>query len=332
MRSRLAWSWSGLIGAVVLGTVLWWTGPDPFVAGVSSLDGETLALGAALALPTTVAGAWRWHLVARGLGVGVDLRPAVASCYRAQFLNVALPGGVLGDLHRGVRHGRIAGATGLGLRSVVWERVAGQVVQAVILLAVLLLLPSPVRSSAATAPEALAAAVAATVLGLMLFRRAVLKAASRWLPRIAEALREDVRRGVLARAAWPGVVLASVLAVAGHVATYVVAARAVGVTASTATLLPLALLVLVAAGLPTNVAGWGPREGMAAWTFAAAGLGAAQGVATAAAYGALVLVASLPGAVLLVTASARGGGRHSARAPATRLEAAGSLQGGAAHG
>ena len=69
------------------------------------------------------------------------------------------------------------------------------------------------------------------------------------------------------------------------------------------TLLPLALLVFLAAGLPLNLAGWGPREGMAAWCFGAAGLGADQGVATAVAYGAMVIVASLPGAVVLLVAS-----------------------------
>jgi hypothetical protein len=109
----------------------------------------------------------------------------------------------------------------------------------------------------------------------------------------------------LRRVAWPGVLLASTVAVAGHLTTYVVAARAVGVTASTATLLPLAVVVLMAAGLPTNVAGWGPREGVAAWSFAAAGLGAGPGIATAVAYGAIVAVASLPGAVLLLTLPVR---------------------------
>ena len=44
-----------------------------------------------------------------------------------------------------------------------------------------------------------------------------------------------------------------------------------------------------------SIAGWGPREGVAAWAFAAAGLGAAQGVATAVVYGVMVFVASLPG-------------------------------------
>jgi glycosyltransferase 2 family protein len=96
-----------------------------------------------------------------------------------------------------------------------------------------------------------------------------------------------------------------------YLATYFVAARAVGVTLSPMTLLPMSLLVLLAAGLPLNVAGWGPREGMAAWSFGAAGLGADQGVATSVAYAAIVLVASLPGAVVLVVATRRRGMRSS---------------------
>ena len=66
-------------------------------------------------------------------------------------------------------------------------------------------------------------------------------------------------------------------------------------------MLPLALLVLLTMVLP-SVGGWGPREGMTAWVFAAAGLGAEQGVATAVVYGVLSFVAALPGAALLVTA------------------------------
>jgi bacteriorhodopsin len=57
--------------------------------------------------------------------------------------------------------------------------------------------------------------------------------------------------------------------------------------------------------LPLNVAGWGPREGAAAWAFGAAGLGAAAGVGTAVVYGVMSLVASLPGAVLLLASRRR---------------------------
>jgi hypothetical protein len=62
--------------------------------------------------------------------------------------------------------------------------------------------------------------------------------------------------------------------------------------------------VIQAAALP-NVGGWGPREGMAAWAFATAGLGASLGVATAVVYGVMVFVASLPGAVVLLVAWVR---------------------------
>lgn len=293
-----------LAGLAVLGVVLWRTGADPFVAGVQALDAPTLALGAGLAVPITCACAWRWHLVARGLGVAVHPAAAVASCYRAQFLNTVLPGGVLGDVHRGMHHGRLAGDTGRGLRAVVWERTAGQVVQALLAVGVLILLPSPVRASALWVIGVLMTGAAVVGLGLM-----AVGAGPSGPGRVLRGVQQDLRHGLLAREAWPGVVLASMVAVAGHLATYLVAARAVGVSASTATLLPLALLMLVAAGLPTNVAGWGPREGVAAWTFGAAGLGADQGVATAVAYGVIVAAASLPGAVVLAVGMARNGVR-----------------------
>jgi hypothetical protein len=59
--------------------------------------------------------------------------------------------------------------------------------------------------------------------------------------------------------------------------------------------------------LPLSIGGWGPREGVAAWAFAAAGLTAAAGVTTAVIYGVLALVATLPGAVLLVASRRQGG-------------------------
>jgi glycosyltransferase 2 family protein len=49
-----------------------------------------------------------------------------------------------------------------------------------------------------------------------------------------------------------------------------------------------------------GIGGWGPREGVAAWVFGAAGLGADTGVATAVVYGVMALVASLPGAVVII--------------------------------
>jgi glycosyltransferase 2 family protein len=302
-----AWTWPA--GAAILAIVVWRVGSGSVVDGLRSLDAGVLLLGAALALVTTVACAWRWRLVARELGVAITLPGAVAACYRAQLLNTVLPGGVLGDVHRGVAHGRSTGETGRALRAVAWERFAGQAVQAVVAALVLVLLPSPVRP---VLPWLLAVLVVVGVGGWLLLARAPGRDA--WWSRAVRVLRDDLRLALLVRRAWPGVVVASVVALAGYVATYVVAARAVGVDASVTTLLPLVVVVLVAAGLPLNLAGWGPREGMAAWAFAAAGTGAGTGVATAVAYGAIVLVASLPGVVVLALGAVPAHAREHARA------------------
>jgi glycosyltransferase 2 family protein len=326
--NRSPWSLlSAAAGAAILGVVLWQTGTDPVVTGLRSLDAWTLALGAALAVPSTVACAWRWHIVSRELGVRVDVGPAVASCYRAQFLNTILPGGVLGDVHRGVRHGLDAEDTGRGMRAVAWERLAGQVVQAVIVIVVLLVIPS----AALSAMPAVVGVLVLVVLAVVLVAQHVPSPEPPSLMgRMLLAVRDDVWRLVMVRHTWPAVALASTVALGFYFATYLLAARAVGVTASAVTLLPVVLLVFLAAALPLSLAGWGPREGMAAWSFGAAGLGAEQGVASAVAFAAIVLVANLPGAVVLVVASAR---RHRARpVPAPLPEEPQLVERGGTHG
>ncbi|MEV1287413.1 lysylphosphatidylglycerol synthase transmembrane domain-containing protein [Micromonospora sp. NPDC049679] len=295
--SRLLWAWvRTLSGVGLLAFLLWRLGTGPFLDGLRSIDGW--ALGAALGIGalTTVCCAWRWSLVAGGLGVRLPLRTAVAHCYRAVFLNATLPGGVLGDVHRAVRHGRDVGDVGRGIRAVVWERTAGQIVQVAMAIVILFALPSPIRPFL---PAATALMVVGGLAAVLLARALPRSGTSRWARGLRAAV-ADVRDGLLARRTWLGVVLASAVVVAGHLATFLVAARTAGSTASLSRLLPLTLLALLAMGLPANVGGFGPREGVAAWAFAAAGLTAAQGVATAMVYGALVLVSSLPGAAVLV--------------------------------
>src|SRR5437763_743008 len=65
-------------------------------------------------------------------------------------------------------------------------------------------------------------------------------------------------------------------------------------------LIPVMILALLAMGLPLNVGGFGPREGVCALLFGTAGLGAAQGLTVAVVYGVLTLVSSTPGAGILL--------------------------------
>ncbi|MGY1663052.1 lysylphosphatidylglycerol synthase transmembrane domain-containing protein [Geodermatophilus sp. SYSU D00705] len=333
MRRR-AWAGARLLGGVlILAVLVRWLGAEPFVDGLRGLGPGTLLTALAIGAATTVCSAWRWRVVAAALGVGLPLPAATAAYYRSQFLNSALPGGVLGDVHRGLRHGVDAGDLGRGLRAVVWERVAGQAVQAAVAVAVLLTLPSPVP--AAVPAVATAVAVAGGVL-LVTGRGVARHGASRPAGALRTAGAEA--RGVLLQPATARpVLLASLLVVGGHLGTFLLAARAAGVDGPALELLPLALVVLLAAAIPLNVGGWGPREGVAAWVFAATPWGAAAGASVATAFGVLTLVAVLPGAVVLLAARRQPGPRGP-RLPAPRRAAeAGCLQSatredGAAHG
>jgi uncharacterized membrane protein YbhN (UPF0104 family) len=295
--SGTVWAWARPVAAAAtLSVVVWQLGIGPFLDGVRAVDGAALAAGAGIGVLTIVCCAWRWTIVARGLGLPLSFPAAVAAYYRSVFLNLTLPGGIAGDVHRGVIHGRNVRDVGRALRAVAWERTAGQVVQAVGTVAILLALPSAVGPSI---PLVVVALVAAVIVVVLVGGARLGAGRSRWA-QVRRALAGDVRDALLARRAWPAIALASALVVIGHAITFVIAARTAGATAPLSQLLPLALLAMLAMVLP-SVAGWGPREGATAWAFAAAGLGAEQGVATAVVYGVMVLVASLPGALVLVT-------------------------------
>jgi uncharacterized membrane protein YbhN (UPF0104 family) len=261
-----------------LTVVVWQLGVGPFLDGVRAVDGAALAAGAGIGMLTTVCCAWRWKIVARGLNLRLSFPTAVAAYYRSVFLNLTLPAGIAGDVHRGISHGRSVREVGLALRAVAWERTAGQLVQAVVTVAVLVALPSPVRPSI---PLVVVVLVATVIVVVLVGRARPGDGRSRWA-RVRRVIAGDIRDALLARRAWPAIALASTLVVFGHAITFVIAARTAGTTAPVSQLLPLALLAMLAMVLP-SIAGWGPREG-------------------AVVYGVMVLVANLPGALLLVTA------------------------------
>jgi uncharacterized membrane protein YbhN (UPF0104 family) len=185
---------------------------------------------------------------------------------------------------------------------VVLERTAGQIVLVGVGLVVLLTVPSPVlteleRHGAAAGLAAVVAGAVAAVAFVVWLR---VRRGSSKLAGAARTGVSEVRTGLLSRRNWPGIVLASTVVLAGHLGTFVVAARAAGSSASLIKLIPLMLLALLAMSLPVNIGGWGPREGVTAWAFGAAGLSAGQGLTIAVAYGLFAFVAALPGAIVLI--------------------------------
>ena len=303
-------AWLRVLGALgILAVLVWQLGSAAFLDGLGRISAPGVLAALAIGLATTVFSAGRWQIVATRLGLRLSLRTAVADYYRALFLNGVLPAGVLGDVHRAVQHGRESGDVPRGVRAVVLERTAGQLVLIASAVGVVLFVPDVVPEAfrevvTVTGVVVVLAAVAAVVAGRVF--------GGRWIHSPSKVRRgfavtlADLRLGLFTRETWPGVGFLSIATLAGHLALFVVAARVAGVTAPVGQLAPLMILALLAMGLPLNIGGFGPREGVCALLFGAAGLGAAQGVTVAVVYGVLTLVASLPGAGVLLVRSVAG--------------------------
>lgn len=291
--------WLRVAAAVaILGFLGWQLGTDAFRAGLTAVSTGTVLAALGCGLLWTACNAARWRLIAHQLGVDLPWSAALADTYRAQFVNAVLPTGVLGDVHRAWSHGRQVGDLARGTRIVVLERLSGQLVLAGAATLALALQPTVLMAAAreiGAVPAAGLAAVAVVALGLVLAVR--LRPDSR-LRTALTYLWAEVRTGVLA--VWLGVVALSIGALCGYAALFLVAARSIGATAPLGVLLPLLLVALVAMALPVNVGGWGPREATAAGMFALVGLGAADGLSAAVAYGVLTTVALLPGAAVVL--------------------------------
>ena len=289
------------VGIGILGAIVAVAGAEPFLRGIASVSPPAIAAALLLAAVATAAAAWRWRVLAGRLGLRLGWRDSVTAYYRSQFLNTVLPGGVVGDVERAITHGRSLDRVAQAARAVVAERTAGQAVQLVLAVVVVVSIGFSAYAPAMALLLVSLAVVAALAAAAMLSGQ-IRRAVARELGILREAFRTVPT--VLA------VVAASVVVVTAHVVTFVVACAAAGVAASPQQMTLAAIAAVLASSIPLGIGGWGPREGAAAWAFGAAGLGAAAGITAATAYGILVMIALAPGALVIAASLLRR--RHAA--------------------
>ncbi|HEX5405385.1 MAG TPA: lysylphosphatidylglycerol synthase transmembrane domain-containing protein [Pseudonocardiaceae bacterium] len=319
---KRVWPWLRVaIPILLIAVLVWRVGTGPVLHGIGDVTFPSVLVALGIGLLTTVLSALRWQVVAHHLGLKLSLRRAIADYYRALFLNVVLPTGVLGDVQRAVRHGQHSGDVGRGVRAVVLERTGGQVVLFGLGLVVLLGQPDAATS---VAHAVVTSPVAAVLFGLVCALVIAFVVTMKWGRRDSKWRRgvtatiADIRAGLLSRDTWPAVVLLSAAVLVGHLVLFLVAARTAESHATMAQLLAPIVLALLASGIPLNIGGWGPRESVAVLAFAAAGLGATQGLTVAVVYGVLTFLGSLPGAVVLLVRYVHQ--LRSARRPQVELE------------
>lgn len=300
---RLSGALRVLLTVALLVGLAWWFDLDSVVARLVAMRPGWVALALGLSVIQVAVLAWRWRFTARRLGVSLSFVEAWREYYLSIFLNQVLPGGVMGDVSRAWRQargrtrGEQSGSGGPAARAVIFERVSAQAVMTTVALLSLLVLPAAVnrRSGAMVVATAVAATVIVVAIGLWCRRQSSAQSPTgRVLAELASAHLSPLTFAVQ--------LSSGLFIVATYLATYVAAARAVGVETPFVVILPLVAPVLMTMLIPVTIAGWGLRESAAALLWGAVGLTATDGVTVSVAYGLIVLVGSLPGAAMLVVA------------------------------
>ncbi len=294
--------WRVLVTVSLLLALAWWFDLRGVAARLVAMRLGWVALALGLSVMQVTALAWRWRFTAHRLHVALSFPEAWREYYLSIFLNQVLPGGIMGDVSRAWRQARARagtesdGAGGPAARAVIFERLSAQAVMTTVALVSLLVLPAAVGRTSGTLVFVSVAAATVIVVTILIWVRRQSFAESPTGRVLAELARAHLSPSVFA------VQLSSGLLIVGtYLATYVAAARAVGVETPLLVILPLVAPVLMTMLIPVTVAGWGLRESAAALLWGAVGLTAADGVTVSVAYGLIVLVGSLPGAAVLAS-------------------------------
>lgn len=279
---------------VLIGLVLRSIGTSEVLGHLIASDPVLVVGGLLAAQVQIVACAFRWRFTAGRLGAQIGTMRALGEYYLSGLINMTVPGGVVGDAARVMRT-RTEGGFEVAAQAVVIERFAGQLSLGAVLFAGLLL-------SGITALQVAALSVAGGLLCLVLLLRLVRPASlRRAIGQVGQRFMEALKRSWFDRGAAAPQVALSLVVVVANLATFGFAAAATGTRLDLAEALFAVPMILAAMLIPFSIGGWGYREGAAAAVFPLIGASAAAGVGASLLFGALILVANLPGLLVLLT-------------------------------
>ena len=283
----------------LLAGLAWWLALGTVVPRLAQMRFGWVLLAVAISVVQVAVLAWRWRFTAGCLGVDLSYTAAWREYYLSIFLNQVMPGGVVGDVSRAWRQARVQTRqrepAGPAVRAVIFERLSAQAVMTAVALVSLLALPVIVNRGSRLVLFGAGAVAVVIVIAMVVWMRRQSSAQS-----LVGQVLADLDAAHLSGPVFAAQLVSAAIVVGTYLVTYLTAARAVGMDTPLPVLLPLVAPVLMSMLIPVTVAGWGLREGAAAVLWGAVGLTAADGVLVSVAYGLLVLIGSLPGALFLM--------------------------------
>lgn len=282
-------------------------GVRSLVEVMASASPGALLLAATIVLVSQALGAWQWGRLLAVAGVHIPARRVVAYTFAGTFLNLALPGGVGGDVARvlGVmqesrKKAAIVGAT-------VVERLLGGAALGLLAVVAFLGAESAVRETRGGLLGVVVAgcallSVAAVALLLGPGARGLLHAIGRVMPAAIEAKLERwdnslARLGASRRSSFLIVALAiQSLRILAHAQV----ARALDIDVGLRYFFLFVPLLAIGVALPISIGGIGVRETLGAVLFGLLGIDAAKASAMQLLTYLVAVAVSLPGALLLL--------------------------------
>ncbi len=249
-----------------------------------------LVLAVLAVCASTLICALRWWAVGHAIGLRLPYKEAAADYFGCTLFNHVLPGGVLGDVARAWRH-RHQGGAALAAHSVIAERVMGQTMFVLFILAglVLSLLDPQLRKSALLSVYGLVVGVYVTIALCAIFGKHL-------SGRLGLMVR-DFHTAMETLGRWGAVkmIALSFFMVAAFILAFHLCAVSLGLSVPLALLIGAVPLIKATMMLPLSVGGWGIRESAAGGIWAIVGMSSTHGIALSVAYGLVFLLASLPG-------------------------------------
>jgi glycosyltransferase 2 family protein len=285
------------------GALLWLllsrTDAEALMARLAAIDPGWLTAAFALTLVQVVLISWRWAVIMAGLKASIGTGRALRINLAAFFLGQALPTSIAGDAWRVWKIRSLGFDIGTGLRGVLIDRTTAMIGLVLVVLPTAPLLLARMPDPAMRWSVAAGLAIGAVLLALALSAD---RLSGRWASGRLSGVAEFGRavRGLLSRpvTAIPIIGVSVVVHLLAGVTMWLIAGSlrlGVGLVDCLVLMPPIVLV----AGMPLSIAGWGLREGAVVAVFALVGVPMEGALLMSVLLGLLLLLVSLPGGLVL---------------------------------
>ena len=287
------------IGVVLLAALFHAAGVRGMFGALASVHALDFAIACALVTAALAFNGLRWRVVMQTIEHPISLTTALAATFESVFFQQVVPGGVGGDVSRGVRAYDSGVSPEWSFVGVVIDRGAGVLFVAVTL--VVTAIAAHTQLTVAPVFMALALTSAAIVTGAACVVALGALPAPRWLPARAAPLVDLLRANTKCFGSRRFLALASLYLICSniaYIASFFFCIRALGVHVS---LLDAAIVIqgiALVSILPISIGGWGLRESAALVLFAPLGVEASRAMAVSVTFGLVLTALGVLGAVI----------------------------------